>query len=98
MRRKTKRGRLARPKAKLLLPDLEQAKAAGLLSLRSLASQRSCQHSVDEFVAWYCSEPRPSFNKTVVTRSRIHLPLGSGDHKCEARRGAQASKQPTLGY
>src|SRR2546430_12978398 len=26
-----------------------------------------------EFVGWYCSEPRLSFNKTVVTRYRIHL-------------------------
>ena len=29
--------------------------------------------AIDEFVAWYCSEPRFSFNKTVVTRYRIHL-------------------------
>src|SRR6202022_3631175 len=36
-------------------------------------SQRSYQHSIDEFVLWYCSEPRLSFNKTVVTRYRIHL-------------------------
>jgi site-specific recombinase XerD len=73
MRRKTKRGRLARPKAKLGLPDLEQAKAAVLVSLRSLESQRSYQHSIDEFVGWYCSKPRLSFNKTVVTRFRIYL-------------------------
>jgi hypothetical protein len=26
-----------------------------------------------DFVCWYCSEPRLSFNKTVVTRYRIHL-------------------------
>jgi site-specific recombinase XerD len=36
-------------------------------------SQRSYQHSIDEFVLWYCSEPRLSFDKTVVTRYRIHL-------------------------
>ena len=28
---------------------------------------------MDEFIDWYCSEPRLSFNKTVVTRYRIHL-------------------------
>jgi site-specific recombinase XerD len=28
---------------------------------------------MDEFINWYCSEPRLSFNKTVVTRYRIHL-------------------------
>jgi len=31
-------------------------------------SQRSYRHAIDEFVGWYCSEPRLSFNKTVVTR------------------------------
>ncbi len=62
-----------RPKMKLGLPDLDQAKAAVLSSLRSPESQRGYRHSIDEFVAWYCSEPRLSFNKTVVTRYRIHL-------------------------
>ena len=28
---------------------------------------------MDEFINWYCSEPRLSFNKTVATRYRIHL-------------------------
>jgi site-specific recombinase XerD len=68
------RGRkLARPKTKLGLPDLEQAKTAVLASLRSPESQRSYRYAIDEFVLWYCSEPRLSFNKTVVTRYRIHL-------------------------
>ena len=40
---------------------------------RSPESQRGYRHSIDEFVAWYCSEPRLSFNKTIVTRYRIHL-------------------------
>jgi site-specific recombinase XerD len=44
-----------------------------LASLRSPESQRSYRHAIDEFVSWYCSEPRLSFNKTVVTRYRIHL-------------------------
>ncbi len=63
-------------KRKLGLPDLEQAKSAVLASLRSPESQRSYRHSIDEFVLWYCSEPRLSFNKTVVTRYRIHLEDG----------------------
>ncbi len=71
--RKTKWRKTARPKTKLGLPDLEQARSAVLVSLRSPESQRSYQHSIDEFVLWYCSEPRLSFNKTVVTRYRIHL-------------------------
>ena len=62
-----------RPKTKLGLPDLDHAKAAVLGSLRSPESQRGYRHSIDEFINWYCSEPRLSFNKTVVTRYRVHL-------------------------
>jgi site-specific recombinase XerD len=62
-----------RPKTKLGLPDLDHAKAAVLGSLRSPESQRGYRDSIDEFIGWYCSEPRLSFNKTVVTRYRIHL-------------------------
>jgi site-specific recombinase XerD len=71
--RKTKRRKAIRPKSKLGLPDLEQSKTAVLASLRSPESQRSYRHAIDEFVSWYCSEPRLSFNKAVVTRFRIHL-------------------------
>ena len=73
MRRKAKGRKSNRLKAKLGLPDLEQAKSAVLAGLRSPESQRSYRHSIDHFVGWYCSEPRLSFNKTVVTRYRIHL-------------------------
>jgi len=58
---------------KLGLPDLDQSRSAVLNSLRSPESQRGYRHSIDEFIGWYCSEPRLSFNKTVVTRYRIHL-------------------------
>jgi len=75
MRRKANRvgKRAHRPKLRLGLPDLDQAKAGVLNSLRSPESQRGYRHSIEEFIAWYCSEPRLSFNKTVVTRYRIHL-------------------------
>jgi site-specific recombinase XerD len=73
MKRNAKRARSNRQRAKLGLPDLEHAKAAVLVSLRSPESQRSYRRSIDDFVCWYCSEPRLSFNKTVVTRYRIHL-------------------------
>ncbi len=55
------------------LPDLDQAKAAVLNSLRSPESQRGYEQAIDEFIEWYCSEPRLSFNETVVTRYRIYL-------------------------
>ena len=73
MKRKAKGGRSNRQKTRLGLPDLEHAKAAVLDSLRSPESQRSYRRSIEDFVFWYCSEPRLSFNKTVVTRYRIHL-------------------------
>ena len=73
MKRKAKGRRSNRQKTRLGLPDLEHAKAAVLDSLRSPESQRSYRHSIDDFVLWYCSEPRLSFNKAVVTRYRIHL-------------------------
>src|SRR5215471_11908837 len=73
MRRRTKARKQNRHRAKLGLPDLEHVKSAVLVSLRSPESQRSYRHSIDDFVCWYCSEPRLSFNKTVVTRYRVHL-------------------------
>jgi integrase len=62
-----------RPKTKLGIPDLEHSKAAVLRSLGSPDSRRGYQHAIDEFVAWYCSEPRLAFNKTVVLRYRFYL-------------------------
>lgn len=61
------------PKAILRLPDLEVAKSAVLNSLSCPDAQRGYRHAIDEFVEWYCSEPRLSFSKTVVVRYRMHL-------------------------
>jgi integrase len=70
---KRKSARSKRPKSKLGLPDLDHSKAAVLDSLRSPESKRGYRHAIDEFIQWYCSEPRLSFNKIVVTRYRIFL-------------------------
>src|SRR6266849_2307564 len=61
------------PKTVLRLPDLDQAKSAVLNSLSSTDVQRGYRHAIDEFIEWYCSEPRLSFSKGVVLRYRIHL-------------------------
>jgi hypothetical protein len=45
------------PKRILALPDLQPAKAAVLNSLTSTSGQRTYDHAITEFVAWYCSEP-----------------------------------------
>jgi hypothetical protein len=66
-RRRKKRS----PKRVLALPDLEQTKSAVLNSLTSKSGQRSCDHAINKFVDWYCSEPRLAFNRTVVLRYRI---------------------------
>ncbi len=34
---------------------------------------RSYRFAIDDFIAWYCSEPRLAFNKTVVLRYRLQL-------------------------
>ena len=68
----SKRSRRA-PKAILRLPALDHAKTAVLNSLTCPEAQRGYRHAIDEFVDWYCSEPRLAFNKTVVLRYRIHL-------------------------
>ncbi|HEU5406390.1 MAG TPA: hypothetical protein VFU48_01385 [Nitrospira sp.] len=61
------------PKRSLALPDLEQTKSAVLNTLTSKSGQRTYDHAINEFVDWYCSEPRLAFNRTVVLRYRIHL-------------------------
>jgi integrase len=70
---KSRSRRKKQPKRVLALPDLEQAKMAVLNSLTSASGQRTYDHAIREFVAWYCSEPRLAFNRTVVLRYRIHL-------------------------
>lgn len=60
-------------KTKPGLPDLDHSKSAVLNSLRSPESKRGYRHAIDEFIQWYCSEPRLSFNKVVVIRYRIYL-------------------------
>jgi hypothetical protein len=70
---KRKLSKPKRPKTKLGLPDLDHSKSAVLDSLRSPESKRGYRHAIDEFIQWYCSEPRLSFNKVVVTRYRIFL-------------------------
>src|SRR5713101_7041371 len=67
------RTKRATTKSVLRLPDLEHAKAAVLNGLTSPDAQRGYRHAIDEFVDWYCSEPRLAFNRMVVLRYRCHL-------------------------
>ena len=57
----------------LRLPDLDHCKSAVLNSLGSPASRRVYEYDIDQFITWYCSEPRLAFNRIVVVRYRMYL-------------------------
>jgi integrase len=59
--------------ASLTVPELEQSKATVLNTLPSAHSRRSYKHAMEKFIAWYCSEPRLGFNRSVVLRYRSFL-------------------------
>jgi hypothetical protein len=71
MKQKTTKKNTARPRRILRLPDLDHSKTSVLSTLRSPDSQRSYRFAMDDFIAWYCSEPRLAFNRTVVMRYRL---------------------------
>ena len=56
----------SRAKTILRLPDLEQSK-------NTASSQESYGYAIEEFMGWYCSEPRLAFNRSVVLRYRFFL-------------------------
>jgi hypothetical protein len=57
----------------LRLPDLDHSKSAVLNSLPSPSSRRVYLFAINQFIAWYCSEPRLAFNRIVVVRYRMYL-------------------------
>ena len=61
------------PKVSSQLPDIDHAKTAVLNSLSSSESKRNYRHAIDDFIRWYCSEPRLSLSKHVVIRYRLYL-------------------------
>ena len=71
MRKRNKRP--SRHKIVLKLPDLDHAKSAVLNSLSSPHSRRNYKFAMEQFITWYCSEPRLALNRTVVLRFRLYL-------------------------
>jgi len=59
------------------IPELQQSKTAVLNTLASIHSRRSYAHAIEKFIAWYCSEPRLEFNRSVVVRYRSFLERAS---------------------
>ena len=67
------RKQLIRRKIVLRLPDLDHTKSAVLNSLSSPHSRRNYKFAMEQFITWYCSEPRLALNRAVVLRFRLHL-------------------------
>src|SRR5271170_3598300 len=59
--------------ATLTIPELEQSKTAVLNTLASQHSRRSYEYAIERFIAWYCSEPRLTFNRSVAVKYRSFL-------------------------
>lgn len=57
----------------LRLPDLDHTKAAVLNSLSSPHSRRNYKFAMEQFITWYCSEPRLALYRAVVLRFRLYL-------------------------
>jgi site-specific recombinase XerC len=70
--RKKNRTPLCR-KIVLRLPDLDHTKTAVLNSLSSPHSRRNYKFAMEQFITWYCSEPRLALNRVVVLRFRLYL-------------------------
>jgi site-specific recombinase XerD len=71
IRKKSKRP--PRRKIVLRLPDLDHTKSAVLNSLSSPHSRRNYKFAMEQFITWYCSEPRLALNRMVVLRFRLYL-------------------------
>src|SRR5580700_6005374 len=71
MHKKSKRP--PRRKIVLRLPDLDHTKSAVLNSLSSPHSRRNYKFAMEQFITWYCSEPRLALNRMVVLRFRLYL-------------------------
>src|SRR5829696_7359229 len=96
------------PKRVLRLPDLDFAKSAVLNTLRSPESKRSYRFAIDDFVAWYCSEPRIAFKQDrrapLSTRTRVapivvlhDQPSAGGGSPTRIRGGRHRLAQPRVG-
>jgi hypothetical protein len=78
--RRLRHGVMRKPRVKpkyrrrmLRLPDLDHCKSAVLNSLGSPGSRRLYEYAIDQFIIWYCSEPRLAFNRMEVVRYQLYL-------------------------
>jgi hypothetical protein len=73
MGRRKKANKRSGARTILRLPDLERSRNAVLNSLAAARSQESYAPASDEFIGWYCSEPRLAFNRAVGLRYPFFL-------------------------
>lgn len=101
MEKKPNAKRKSAPKRVLRLPDLDHAKRTVLNSLGSPDSTRAYAFAIDDFIAWYCSEPRLAFGNTlccVTASSWSPGILRQRRSTCALRRcGAWLMRRPTAG-
>ena len=83
------------PKRVLRLSDLDHTKLSVLNTLGSPQSQRAYGIAIDDLIAWYCSEPRITFNRTVMLRYRIQLEV---KHLAPARINLRLAAVRRLAY
>lgn len=76
----------------LRLPDLDHCKLAALNSLGSPPSRRVYEYSLDQLIAWFCSEPRLAFNRFEVVRVP-HVP-GIAASSCQHYPSTNTSSEP----
>ena len=80
---------------RLTLPELDQSKTSVLNTLGSLQPRRSYPRAMDEFIAWYCSEPRLALNEalsSVIACTWIASPRPRS-HEPSARCSAYLSQE-----
>ena len=61
------------PKTVLRLPGLDHSKSSMLQTLGSVASQKTYAFAIDDFISWYCSEPRLAFGRPFALRYRYYF-------------------------
>ena len=84
---KSKSRKKKSPKRVLALPDLEQAKTAVLNSLTSASGQRTYEHAIREFVAWYLLGAAPRIQphrRSPLSHPPRATPLRARDHQSAA--------------
>jgi hypothetical protein len=93
MRKKNKK--LLRRKIVLRLPDLDHAKNSVLNSLNSPNSRRNYRFAMEQFITWYCFEPRLALNRSVVLRFRLISNLWAWPQAPSTSGSPQSGVSPT---